>query len=147
MPICFGTNLLGSLALATRIYTLGCHKAIFQVPGASLIYFGTNERRCERPRRIIWIALAPALTIERAPPGVTLAMVPEFSILSTDFSDDSYSHGTRNEGEEWSSFEAVRSPKSDGTDGDTYFETMQQWFLRIINFEKFYIPRQIRGRP
>lgn len=44
--IYFGTNLLESFGLATRIYTLGRHPAIFH-PARPLIYFGTNETaRC-----------------------------------------------------------------------------------------------------
>lgn len=41
--ICFGTNLLGSSALATRIYTL--HDALrgYFSNAEPLIYFGTNE--------------------------------------------------------------------------------------------------------
>lgn len=43
--ICFGTNLLGSFALATRIYTPTTPRGYFSY-AEPLIYFGTNERRC-----------------------------------------------------------------------------------------------------
>lgn len=42
--ICFGTNLLGSFALATRIYTPTTPRGYFSY-AEPLIYFGTNERR------------------------------------------------------------------------------------------------------
>jgi len=42
--ICFGTNLLESFALATRIYTPTTPRGHFSY-AEPLIYFGTNERR------------------------------------------------------------------------------------------------------